>query len=255
MKYDQKEYEDIIKGSGPVLDFKDADLRRITDLAPDSLLDNQSIEEITFENARLPKYFIKKIVSQRGAYDEVFADMFGGKDLEVDFTGADFSSAQLNTPLARGNFYHAGFIIKRAKFMWDNGKIDPVEHRAWRSDAQRKDLEEKVDALLEESAINEGNDSKIERIAVDLSELFETHPFIAEKYYFTYDEREGLKDLSAALEAYKSKAYKTLASDYSLGRKIKRFFKGKRASQVRVASQMLNELKSEIRDLKRDLED
>ena len=257
MRYTQKEYEDMLRKPEPVMDFSGADLRSLKDLTPEYALDNPFIEKMIFKDAKLPKSFIEQIVSRKGTYDEVFADMFGGLALRVDFSGIDFSSVQLNMSVARDNFYYGGFILKGAKFKWDNGETDTVEHRALKSKAQKKDLEKKVDLLLEESAINDGDDSKIESIATQLSALFESHPFVTEKYYFTYNVASGyLIDLRPALEKYKKKAFKTLASDYSLGRKIERFFSfGRKASQVRVASKMLRELKSEIRELKRDLGD
>ena len=203
MRYTQKEYEDTLRKPEPVMDFSGADLRSLKDLTPEFALYNPFIDKISFKDAKIPKSFIEQIVSRKGTYDEVFADMFGGRDREVDFSGVDFSSVQLNTPAARNNFYYADFIIKGAKFKWDNGKIDTVEHRAWRSNTQREDLEKKVDALLEESAIHKGDDSKIEDLAIQLSALFESHPFVTEKYYFTYDVNSGyLKDLRPALEKY-----------------------------------------------------
>ena len=63
----------------------------------------------------------------------------------VDFSGIDFSSVQLNMSVARDNFYYGGFILMGAKFKWDNGETDTVEHRALKSKAQKKDLEKKVD--------------------------------------------------------------------------------------------------------------
>ena len=50
----------------------------LKDLTPEYALDNPFIEKMIFKDAKLPKSFIEQIVSRKGTYDEVFADMFGG---------------------------------------------------------------------------------------------------------------------------------------------------------------------------------
>ena len=257
MKYTQKEYEEALREPKERMDFSNSDLSGLSSFPSDVILDNPHIQEISFKNAKLPSSFIKKIVSTRGSYAEVFGDDFGS-DVEVDLRGVDFSSTQIHTPFAKDNF-HCSFTtihINKAKFKWDNGKVDSVEHRASRSNVEREDLEDKVNALLEESKANRGDDAQIEKIAIQIRDLFEKHPFVKEKYYFTYDlDSEEIKDLYPAFEEYRTRTTRLLESDYSLGRKLRKFFSfGRKASQVRTATQMLNELKSEIRDLKRDLD-
>ena len=83
MRYTQKEYEDMLRKPEPVMDFSGADLRSLKDLTPEYALDNPFIEKMIFKDAKLPKSFIEQIVSHKGTYDEVFADMFGGLALRV----------------------------------------------------------------------------------------------------------------------------------------------------------------------------
>lgn len=251
MRFTQETYEKAIQEATRVADFSYEDLSGIENLTPDAWYDNLEIEEISFNSATLPDYFVKNIVSKEKKIIETYRESFGGSDRDISFEGVDFSAHTMNFRAAFTNF--AGFNIERAIFKWPNEEILSVNQRTRKSEKHLKDLLDKMNSLMEDS--KEVEDSWVEAIATSLGEIYSSHPFMTGKYYYTYSDKHGLIDILNLVENKKEKHLKEIEKNYSMGYKIKKFFdfgvrKGSSSLKYKKASLMIDQMKKEIESLK-----
>lgn len=210
------------------VNFNDADLRRTN-------FTNTKFEDCSFENA-----------------DFRDAILIGAKFIDCELDNADFREANLTEVGFYGSSLHSAKLEGANLFnsnipLSDSSKVDHEgetkaemllrEEKARREEEQRARSVE----ILQEKVSKAKSDKELEALAQEVGSL-QAQPEYVREY------GKVLNDLQAEIE-----------EKYSLLGKASRYLKklfsrGRRASQVRVASQMLNQLNKEIRALKRDLD-